>query len=139
LAYLEIDFINNSLRIKKITGMSSAMENYITRTNSSEWKQLIENGVDTTGLYVKTLRFDPAQQRSPAIILKFEPGASYPYHNHPAGEEIFLIKGSCFVNETILKEGDYLYTPPGFKHGVKSETGCEMLLIIPKEVEILTK
>lgn len=117
--------------------LSSTMENYISRTNSSEWKPLKENGVDTTGLYVKTLRYNPQQHRSPAIILKFEPGASYPYHNHPAGEEIFLLKGSCLVNDSILKEGDYLYTPPGFKHGVKSETGCEMLLLIPEEVEIL--
>jgi quercetin dioxygenase-like cupin family protein len=117
----------------------STMEDYISRTNSSEWIPLKENGVDTTGLYVKTLRYDPQKHRSPAIILKFEPGASYPYHNHPAGEEIFVLKGSCFVNESILREGDYLYTPPGFKHGVKSETGCEMLLLIPEEVEILKK
>ena len=119
--------------------ISSNMEDYISRTKNSEWKPLNESGVDTTGLYVKPLRFDPKQQRSPAIILKFEPGASYPYHNHPAGEEIFVLKGSCLVNESILKEGDYLYTPPGFKHGVKSETGCEMLLLIPAEVEILKK
>jgi quercetin dioxygenase-like cupin family protein len=113
------------------------MENYISRTLSTEWKPLKENGIDTTGLYVKSLRYDEQKRRSPAIMLKFEPGAKYPYHNHPAGEEIFVLKGSCVVNAATLKEGDYLYTPPGFKHSVKSETGCEMLLIIPAEVEIL--
>jgi quercetin dioxygenase-like cupin family protein len=115
------------------------MENYITRTNNAEWKLLNEDGVDSTGIYVKSLRYDQQQHRSPAILLKFDPGAKYPYHNHPAGEEIFLLKGSCLINESTLKEGDYLYTPPGFKHAVKSETGCEMLLIIPAEVEILKK
>jgi quercetin dioxygenase-like cupin family protein len=117
--------------------MSSSMENYIARTGNTEWKELKEEGVATTGLFVKALRFDPLQKRSPAILLKFSPGSSYPYHNHPAGEEIFVLNGSCRVNETILNAGDYLYTPPGFKHGVKSDTGCEMLLIIPAEVEIL--
>jgi quercetin dioxygenase-like cupin family protein len=43
------------------------------------------------------------------------------------------------INESLLSEGDYLYTPPGFKHDVKSESGCEMLLIIPAEVEVLVK
>jgi quercetin dioxygenase-like cupin family protein len=117
--------------------MSAKMENYIARTSNQDWLPLKEKGVDTTGLYVKSLRFDEQKQRSPAILLKFEPGSSYPYHSHPAGEEIFVLKGSCAVNDSKLEEGDYLYTPPGSKHWVKSEKGCEMLLIIPAEVEIL--
>jgi quercetin dioxygenase-like cupin family protein len=117
--------------------MSAKMENYIARTSNKEWEPLKEKGVDTTGVFVKSLRFDEQKQRSPAILLKFESGASYPYHNHPAGEEIFVLKGSCQINEATLKEGDYLYTPPGFRHSVKSEKGCEMLLIIPAEVEIM--
>ena len=117
--------------------MSRNMDNYISRTGNIDWKPLIEKGVNTNGLFVKALRIDENKGRSPAIMLKFEPGAKYPYHNHPAGEEIFILKGSCMVNETILNAGDYLYTPPDFKHGVHSETGCEMLLIIPEEVEIL--
>jgi len=119
--------------------MTVSMENYIARTDKIAWKPLKEEGVDTTGLYVKSLRYDENQRRSPSILLKFEPGSNYPFHNHPAGEEIFLLKGSCFVNNSILNEGDYLYTPPGFKHSVRTETGCEMLLIIPAEVEILIK
>ena len=117
--------------------MTSTMENYIARTGNKEWEPLKEEGIETTGLFVKSLRFDRQQKRSPAILLKFEPGSTYPYHNHPAGEEIFILNGSCMVNETLLNTGDYLYTPPGFKHGVRSETGCEMLLIIPAEVEII--
>jgi quercetin dioxygenase-like cupin family protein len=117
--------------------MNTTIESYITRTPGVEWEPLTEKGVNTRGLFVKSLRYDERQQRSPAIILKFEPGARYPYHNHPAGEEIFVLKGSCKVNDATLKEGDYLYTPPGLRHSVKSETGCEMLIIIPAEVEVL--
>jgi quercetin dioxygenase-like cupin family protein len=50
-----------------------------------------------------------------------------------------MLSGSCIINFSTLYEGDYLYTPPGFKHSVKTETGCEMLLVIPSEVEIMAK
>jgi quercetin dioxygenase-like cupin family protein len=119
--------------------MASKMEDYIARTATMEWKPLTEEGVNTSGIFVKSLRSDEQKHRSPAILLKFEPRAKYPYHNHPAGEEIFLLKGTCMINESLLNQGDYLYTPPGFKHEVRSESGCEMLLIIPAEVEILIK
>jgi quercetin dioxygenase-like cupin family protein len=119
--------------------MNKNIQHYIASTGNMEWKPLSEEGIDTTGIFVKILRFDEQQQRPPSILLKFEPGAKYPYHNHPAGEEIFVIQGNCFVNDTLLSAGDYLYTPPGFKHAVKTDTGCELMLIIPEEVEILEK
>ncbi|MFC0772913.1 dimethylsulfonioproprionate lyase family protein [Terrimonas alba] len=117
--------------------MKTSIIDYITKTSVAEWQPLVEEGVDTTGIYVKILRFDEQQKRPPSILLKFEPGAKYPYHNHPGGEELFVLSGTCRVNETELNAGDYLYTPPGFKHAVKSDLGCELVLIIPEEVEIV--
>lgn len=117
--------------------METNMESYITPTHRIAWKPLLEAGVDTSGIEVKVLRYDETQKRPPSIMLKFQPGAKYPYHNHPGGEELMVLKGKCFVNDTELSEGDYLYTPPQFKHAVRSETGCELLLIIPQEVEII--
>jgi quercetin dioxygenase-like cupin family protein len=117
--------------------MKTEITDYIVKTKKADWIPLMEEGINTNGIYVKKLRFDEQQQRSPSILLKFEPGAKYPYHNHPGGEEIFVLRGTCFVNQTELQEGDYLYTPPGFKHAVTTQTGCELLLIIPEEVEIL--
>jgi quercetin dioxygenase-like cupin family protein len=117
--------------------METDIKKYIVETNYTEWKPLTEEGVNTEGIYIKILRFNDKQKRPPSFLLKFEPGASYPYHNHPAGEELFMITGSCIIENTLLKQGDYLYTPPGFKHAVKTETGCEILFIVPEEVEIL--
>jgi len=117
--------------------MDTNIQNYIVKTFSAEWKPLIEEGVDTSGIFVKVLRYDEQQQRPPSIHLKFMPGARYPYHNHPGGEELFMLSGSCLIEGANLKIGDYLYTPPGFRHGVYSEHGCEFMLIIPEEVEIL--
>jgi quercetin dioxygenase-like cupin family protein len=113
------------------------MNEYIVKSNTTSWKPLVEDGVDTTGILVKILRFDEEQQRPPTFMLRLEPAASYPYHNHPAGEELMVLEGSCIIEGTLLQAGDYLYTPPGFKHSVKSDTGCTLLFMVPQEVEIL--
>ena len=102
-----------------------------------EWSPLTEDGVDTHGVFVKVLRFDEVAGRPPSFLLKFEAGSSYPYHNHPAGEELYVLEGSCVIEEVMLKEGDYLYTPPGFKHSVKTDTGCVLLFMVPEEIEMV--
>lgn len=117
--------------------METAISKYITKTASLQWKPLSEKGIVTQGIFIKVLRFDTDLKRAPTIQLKFEPGASYPYHNHPAGEELFVLQGSCIIEGETLLQGDYLYTPPNCKHSVKSETGCELLFVVPQEVEIL--
>jgi quercetin dioxygenase-like cupin family protein len=106
-----------------------------SRTNGSDWKPLNEPGV--SGISVKVLRFDKGAGRAPTFLLKFEPGATYPAHNHPAGEEVFVLEGEVTFGEHHLVEGDYIYTPPGGKHAVWSKQGCVMLLCVPEEVVIL--
>jgi quercetin dioxygenase-like cupin family protein len=108
-----------------------------TKSNERIWKPLIEEGIKTDGVYVKVLRFDEATKRAPTILLKFDAGASYPNHNHPAGEEVYVLEGEVRFGPTQLTAGDYLYTPPGATHSVFSRTGCVLLLIAPEEVEIL--
>lgn len=126
-----------SINYQNKSAMKTDMIDYITSTTNIAWKPLVEEGINTSGIFVKILRYDEEQMRASSIILKFEPGAKYPYHNHPGGEELFVLKGECQVNDQLLKAGDYLFTPAGFKHAVKSENGCELLFIIPEEVQIL--
>lgn len=108
----------------------------VTR-NEGGWQPLVEPGVKTDGVHVKPLRRDPATGRAPTILLRFEPGASYPNHSHPAGEEAYILEGEVRFGPTQLNAGDYLYTPPGGTHSVFSRTGCTVLLVIPEEVVIL--
>ena len=113
------------------------MKPIVTRSTELEWKPLVENGVKRDGLHVKVLRFDEAQHRPPTFILKFEAGASYPNHNHPAGEEVYVLEGEVRFGATQLQAGDYLYTPPNASHSVHSKSGCVMLFVVPEEVEVL--
>lgn len=113
------------------------IKDYITQSNKVDWQPLVENGIHYKGIYVKSLNFDKNTDRSTAILLKFESGASYPYHIHPAGEEILVLEGSCEIHKTTLRQGDYLYTPPTGKHGVTSSIGCVLFLSIPEEVILI--
>lgn len=109
----------------------------IKRAADLEWIPLVEEGVDTHGIFYKTLRYDEAAERSLTSLLKFEPGASYPNHNHPGGEELFALEGEIVVGDVTLKTGDYLYAPPGAHHKVSSVTGGVLLAVIPEEVELI--
>jgi len=115
---------------------SEDIHDYIVRSNH-EWQPLVEKGIHYKGISVISLHYDEEKQRSTTILLKFEPGAAYPYHNHPAGEEIYVLSGEAIVEGVTLGAGDYLYTPPNFKHSVTTNTGCTMLFVVPEEVEIL--
>jgi quercetin dioxygenase-like cupin family protein len=111
--------------------------NQVVRSGQVEWRPLDEPGV--SGVDVKVLRRDDATGRAPTILLRFAPGATYPAHNHPGGEEIFVLEGEIRLGQDHLRAGDYLYTAPNNKHGVSSETGCVLLLVAPEEVEILAR
>lgn len=113
----------------------SLSTNQLVRSNQIEWQPLPEEGV--TGIYVKTLQFDNEAKRAPTILLKFDAGATYPAHNHPGGEEIFVLEGDIWLGKDHLLAGDYLFTAPNNKHGVRTETGCVVLLKAPQQVEII--
>jgi quercetin dioxygenase-like cupin family protein len=113
------------------------LQKQITKTKENEWIPLVEEGINTEGVFVKVLRYDETTKRATTILLKFEPGASYPNHNHPAGEEAYILEGEIRFGPDQLNAGEYLYTPPGKTHSVFSRTGCTLLLVIPEEVEIL--
>ena len=107
----------------------------LVRSHQIEWRPLAEPGV--SGVFVKVLRFDKETRRAPTILLKFEAGATYPAHNHPGGEEVFVVEGDLKLGKDHLYTGDYLYTSPNGKHAARSEGGCIVLVNVPEEVEIL--
>ena len=88
------------------------------------------------GISVKVLRHGKESGETTALV-RFEPGARFPAHNHPAGEEIFVVEGELLVGRERLRAGDYLYTAPDGKHAASTEGGCVFLVTLPKPVEIL--
>ncbi|MDX6444597.1 MAG: hypothetical protein QOH71_1671 [Blastocatellia bacterium] len=121
----------------EVESKQTASFTQLVRSEQVEWKPLLEPGL--AGVFVKVLRFDKETRRAPTILLKFEAGATYPAHDHPGGEEIFVIEGDLKLGKDHLYAGDYLYTSPNGKHAVRSETGCVVLVNVPEEVVILKR
>ena len=110
--------------------MSERTESVVT-SDAMEWKT-----GRIPGISVKVLRNDKETGQS-ASLVRFDPGARFPAHDHPAGEEVYVLEGDVRIGRHQLKAGDYLYAPPGVKHGAVSERGCVFLVTLPKPVVIL--
>ncbi|MEW6130256.1 MAG: cupin domain-containing protein [Acidobacteriota bacterium] len=115
--------------------MIKTSHNQLVRTNEIKWMPLDEDLVK--GVFIKSLLFDEENKRSPTILLRFEAGATYPLHNHPGGEEIYVLEGDVKLGKTELKTGDYLFTAVNHKHRVSTQNGCILLLKVPQPVKIL--
>lgn len=115
--------------------MKEEIANQLVRSREIEWRPLPEP--DAEGVFVKVLQFDEQTKRAPTFLLKFEAGATYPAHNHPGGEEIFVVEGDIRLGNDHLHAGDYLYTALNGKHAVRSVNGCVVLVKAPQAVEIL--
>jgi quercetin dioxygenase-like cupin family protein len=90
------------------------------------------------GVSAKLLRQNRETGESTALV-RFEAGLRFPAHNHPGGEEIFVIEGDLRVGAERLGAGDYLYTPPDGKHAASTQGGCLLLVTLPKPIEILAR
>lgn len=110
-------------------------ENQLVKSSEIEWSPLDEDMVK--GVFIKSLLYDEEQKRSPTILLKFEAGASYPLHDHPGGEEIYVLEGDVKLGKDELKAGDYLFTAVNNKHRVSTKNGCVLLLKVPEQVVII--
>ncbi len=120
--------------------MEQTNQNQLVRSNEIEWKSLseIKEG-DVPGVYVKSLLFDDETRRSPTILLKFEAGAKYALHDHPGGEEIFVLEGDINVGKDHLFAGDYLFTAPNNLHAVRTDGGCVVFLKSPQATVFVEK
>ncbi len=104
---------------------------YVDAT-AEEWRELPEKGI-----YWKKLLFDGETGRS-TVLVKFEPGAIYHPHSHPAGEEYYVLEGSLEDGGRTWSAGSYVYHPPGSRHRPMSAEGCVLFIVLPKPIEPLS-
>jgi quercetin dioxygenase-like cupin family protein len=91
---------------------------------------------DAEGVEYKVLRRHAAAGGL-TLLLRFAPGADYPAHRHPAGEEYFVLEGSLEDGARTYRAGDYVYYPPGSAHHPASREGSTLLVVLPAAVERL--
>ena len=77
-------------------------------------------------------------QGSPGIaVLKYEPGAKVPKHEHIGAEMIVVLEGAQSDESSTYKQGDVIVNPAGSQHEVWSAEGCVVLLNWSKPVRFV--
>jgi anti-sigma factor ChrR (cupin superfamily) len=85
------------------------------------------------GVAVKTLSVDE-NRGTATILMRFQPGARLPAHDHHGDEESYVVSGSCRIGSIHLRQGDFHRAGAGSHHGdVVSDEGCVLLLVVDAE------
>ena len=92
-------------------------------TTGMDWIASPSGGVER-----KPLAREDAERGHATSVVRYAAGASFPRHEHPLGEEIFVLDG-VFSDETgDFPTGTYLRNPPGSGHAPFSEGGCTLFV-----------
>jgi anti-sigma factor ChrR (cupin superfamily) len=83
-------------------------------------------GVDIHWLY------RDGDQGPSAALLRFQPGAAVPMHEHRGLEHIYILSGSQSEGGSLLAAGGLMVHRPGTRHSIVSKEGCLALAIYEK-------
>ena len=80
------------------------------------------------GVWRKPLAREAAEQGHATSIVRYDPGASFPRHEHPGGEEILVLEGVFSDEHGDFGAGTYFRNPPGSSHAPFSREGCTLFV-----------
>jgi anti-sigma factor ChrR (cupin superfamily) len=66
------------------------------------------------------------------VLLKWEPGATLPFHKHPEIEQSYVLEGSFSDHDGIARAGQFVWRTAGSMHETRSDEGCTILAIYRK-------
>jgi anti-sigma factor ChrR (cupin superfamily) len=69
-------------------------------------------------------RVGPAEAGQVTSVVRYQPGARFPEHDHPEGEEILVLEGVFSDQRGDHGPGSYLLSPEGHRHAPWSDPGC---------------
>ena len=68
-------------------------------------------------------------QRTRSFLLRLDPGATLPGHDHPGDEECMVLEGEMIIAGLRLGPGDYHLGRRGLPHGAISSPGGGLIFI----------
>jgi anti-sigma factor ChrR (cupin superfamily) len=98
--------------------------------NGSGW-QPFHPGVEIRWLYRE------GDHGSSAALIRFQPGAVVPMHEHRGFEHIYILSGSQSDGNGYLQAGSLMVHRPGTQHSIVSEEGCLALAIYEKPTRFI--
>lgn len=76
------------------------------------------------GVWRYPLERQQAESGHVTSLVRFEPGACFPEHLHPMGEEFWVLEGTFSDENGDYPAGSYVRHPPGSRHGSFTREGC---------------
>ncbi len=104
----------------KLWQMEAADQDFvrIDTKESDAWRPGAADGLSTCDLH----HFGNERIR----LSCWQPGARYPSHDHPGGEEVFVMAGSIADEDGHYPTGTWFRLPEGSRHAPFSDEGCTL-------------
>lgn len=90
------------------TGLSGPL----TLASSANWRSTSHSGVSWCALHSSQDRGDA----DATVLIRMEPGAAYPEHEHLGLEEVLILSGGYRDGDGEHRAGSYLRYPAGSRH-----------------------
>lgn len=97
----------------------------LMRTSEMEWTR---SGPTANVERKRCFRSGGQESGSVTSVVRYLPGASFPLHPHPQGEEIFVLEGVFSDKRGDHGPGVFLLNPEGFEHAPSSDPGNLILV-----------
>ncbi|HEY0708751.1 MAG TPA: cupin domain-containing protein [Polyangia bacterium] len=81
--------------------------------------------------------YDEGPEGAAAALLRYEPGARVPRHEHVGHEHILVLAGSQQDQRGHYGPGTMVVNPPGSSHEVFSPDGCLVLAIWQRRIRFV--
>ena len=81
-----------------------------------------------SGVLRRLLARDGGEDARATSVVRYEPGAAFPSHAHPHGEEIVVLDGEFADEHGTYPAGTYIKNPSGSAHAPMSENGCTLFV-----------
>ena len=96
----------------------------VVQTNDMDWQQS-----PTPGIWRKRLELlGEVETGHVTSLVRFDPGAKFPDHPHPGGEEILVLDGVLSDETRNYPAGSYVLNPEGTYHAPWSKDGCTIFV-----------
>ena len=86
---------------------------------------------DTDGFWVKRL-YEDEQRGECTWLMRIDPGAYSAPHAHEQFEQVYVMEGSFYDDDRLVKAGEFCARSPGAVHSAGSDNGALVLVIYTK-------
>jgi anti-sigma factor ChrR (cupin superfamily) len=111
-----------------LEGLSETLHADVTQRVFVDTANMAWQGSRAEGVLRKPLERQAAEHGRTTSVVQFMPGAQFPQHRHPLGEEILVLQGVFSDERGDYPAGTYLRNPPNSQHSPFSKEGCVLFV-----------